>query len=377
MGIKLSENERDRGSAFSLDVIKIEINGPNADDLTVIDVPGIFETAIPGLTTESDIDLVKNMVNGYIHDSRTIILAVLPCNGDMINQKTLQLAAEADPQGNRTLAILTKPDLALEDATKAALCDLVNGERRDLPLGYHVVENLGAGGTSGNMNHRHQHEPSLFEQAPWNTITFNRLGISTLRVRIKRLSVNLARAEFPAIESEIMANLEMSRGLLADMDQRAHVGNIASTFMRIREYLLTAHFMGIKTIYECPKRRLITQIRAINEAFSCIMLEKGHEREFYTGSEHFVAENQPENFEGSTMPDELHPPGRSVLYDEKIQFQIPNLADDDLGRIVSNLYWCPKPKEGGILEYIQEQYVNTGGLGWGSVSCQLEFLSGM
>ncbi|PKK49979.1 hypothetical protein CI102_6870 [Trichoderma harzianum] len=366
MGIKLSENEGDRGSAFSLDVLKIEISGPDADNVTVIDVPGIFETAIPGLTTESDIDLVKDMVNGYIHDSRTIILAVLPCNGDMINQKILQLAAEADPPGKRTLAILTKPDLAVDNATKAALCDLVNGERRDLPLGYHVVETLGAGDTSGNMDNRHQQELSLFEQAPWNTITFNRLGISTLRVRIKRLSVNLARAEFPAIESEIMENLEMSRGLLADMDQRAHVGKIASTFMRIREYLLTAHFIGLKTSYECPKIRLITQIRAINEAFSRTMFEKGHAREFYTESEHFVAENQLESFEGSVMPDELHPPGRSVLYDEKIHFQIPNLADDDLGRIVSNLYWCPKPKEGGILEYIQEQYINAGGLGWGS-----------
>ncbi|KAL5095079.1 hypothetical protein Trisim1_003686 [Trichoderma cf. simile WF8] len=369
MGIKLSENEGDRGSAFSLDVLKIEISGPNAGNLTVIDVPGIFETAIAGMTTESDIDLVKNMVNGYIHDSRTIILAVLPCNGDMINQKILQLAAEADLQGKRTLAVLTKPDLAVENTTKAALCDLVNGERRDLPLGYHIVETLGAGGTSGNMDNRHQQELSLFEQAPWNTITFNRLGISTLRVRIKRLSVNLARAEFPAIESEIMADLEKSRGLLADMDQldqRAHVGKIASIFMRTREYVLAAHFAGQKTSCECPQMRLITQIRAINEAFSRIMLEKGHEREFYTESERFVAENQLENFEGSTMPDELHPPGRSVLYDEKIHFQIPNLVDDDLGRIVSSLYWCPKPKEGGILEYIQEQHFNARGLGWGS-----------
>ncbi|KAL6796727.1 P-loop containing nucleoside triphosphate hydrolase protein [Trichoderma sp. SZMC 28012] len=358
MGVKLSENEGDRGSAFSLDVLKIEINGPNADDLTVIDVPGIFETAIPGLTTELDIDLVKNMVNGYIHDSRAIILAVLPCNGDMINQKTLQLAAEADPQGNRTFAILTKPDLALEDAIKAALCDLVNGERRDLPLGYHVVENLGAGDTSGNMNHRHQHEPYLFEQAPWNTITFNRLGISTLRVRIKHLSVNLARADFPAVESEIMANLEISRGLLADMDQRASIGTIASTFMGIREYLLAAHLTGLQTSDECPTIRLITQIRAINEAFSRIMLEKGHAREFYTESEHFAAENQPESFEGSVMPEELPLPGRSVLYDGKIHFRIPDLTEKDLCRIVSNQYWCRKPMVGGILEYIQGQYIN-------------------
>ncbi|KAJ4857145.1 dynamin family domain-containing protein [Trichoderma breve] len=281
MGIKLSENEGDRGSAFSLDVLKIEISGPNADNLTVIDVPGIFETAIPGLTTD-----------------RTIILAVLPCNGDMINQKILQLAAEADPPGKRTLAVLTKPYLAIENATKAALCDLVHGERRDLPLGYHVVENLGAGGTSGNMDNRHQQEQSLFEQAPWNTITFSRLDISILRVRIKNLSVNLARAEFPAIESEIMANLEMSRALLADMDeprsstkQRTYVGEIASKVKLLRRWVLSAYFESEKATFEDDKTRLITRIRAINEAFSRIMLEKGHTREFYTESEHSAAKN--------------------------------------------------------------------------------------
>ncbi|KAL7934311.1 P-loop containing nucleoside triphosphate hydrolase protein [Trichoderma chlorosporum] len=151
MGIKLSEDDADGGSAFSLDVLKVEISGPDADHLTVIDVPGMFETATPGVTTDSDIDLVKNMVKRYIHESRTIILAVVPCNGDIANQKILRLAAEADPQGKRTLGVLTKPDLAIENATKAVVCDLVNGKRRDLHLGYCVIKNLGADDTSGSM----------------------------------------------------------------------------------------------------------------------------------------------------------------------------------------------------------------------------------
>ncbi|KAL7910333.1 P-loop containing nucleoside triphosphate hydrolase protein [Trichoderma velutinum] len=359
MGIKLSENDGDRGSAFSLDVLKIEISGPNVDNLTVIDVPGVFETATPGLTTESDIDLVKNIVKRYVYDSRAVILAVVPCNGDIANQKILQLAAEADPQGQRTLGILTKPDLAVENAAKAAICDLVNGERRDLPLGYHVVENLGADDISSIMDNRHQQGPSLLGQAPWNTIIFNRLGVSTLRFRIKNLLMERARAEFPVVESEIMANLKKSRGLLADMGepfspyiQRAYVAEVAWLFEQTRKRVLDAYFADNQA-FDDPATRLVTQIRTINEAFSRIMLEKGHAREFYTELELSATENQPENHEASAAHDGLPPPDRSSLYDGKIHFEIPTAGQEDLGPTVSNPYRCSKPEVGGILEHIQ------------------------
>lgn len=364
MGIKVSETDGDGGSAFSLDVLKVEISGPNADHLTVIDVPGMFETVTPGLTTESDIDLVKNMVKRYIHESRTIILAVVPCNGDIANQKILRLAAEADPQGKRTLGVLTKPDLAIENATKAVICDLVNGKRRDLHLGYCVVKNLGADDTSGSMNHRDQQELSLFGQAPWNTLPSDRLGIPALRMRIKHLLMDRTRAEFPVVKSEIMVNLKKSQGLLADMgeprnstdQQRAYVGKIASRFMRIKECGLDAYYTR-NNFFEDLEMRLITRIRTINEAFSRIMLEKGHAREFHTEVEHLAAETKLENHEGSATHDELASQGRSSLYDERIHFKIPTLGEEDLSDIVTDPYWCSKPEVGGMLEHIQEQYI--------------------
>ncbi|KAK4069164.1 hypothetical protein Trihar35433_5743 [Trichoderma harzianum] len=378
MGIKVSETDGDGGSAFSLDVLKVEISGPNADHLTVIDVPGMFETVTPGLTTESDIDLVKNMVKHYIHESRTIILAVVPCNGDIANQKILRLAAEADPQGKRTLGVLTKPDLAIENATKAVICDLVNGKRRDLHLGYCVVKNLGADDTSGSMNHRDQQELSLFGQAPWNTLPSDRLGIPALRMRIKHLLMDRTRAEFPVVKSEIMVNLKKSQGLLADMgeprnstdQQRAYVGKIASRFMRIKECGLDAYYTR-NNFFEDLEMRLITRIRTINEAFSRIMIEKGHAREFHTEVEHLAAETKLENHEGSATHDELASQGRSSLYDERIHFKIPTLGEEDLSDIVTDPYWCSKPEVGGMLEHIQEQYIKARGYEMGTFNAEM------
>lgn len=375
MGIRVSDEDGSGGSAFSLDVLRVEISYPDADHLTVIDVPGMFETVTPGLTTESDIDLVKNMVKRYIQETRTIILAVVPCNGDIANQKILRLAAEADPEGKRTLGVLTKPDLAIENATKAVVCDLVRGKRRDLHLGYCVVKNLGADDKSGTMNTRHAQEQALFSEAPWNTLPADRLGVPALRTRIGKLLMDRTRAEFPFVKNEIMANLKKSQALLYDMgesrsttdQQRAYVGKIASEFMRIKNYGLDAYYTR-HSLFEDDELRLITRIRAINEAFAHTMYKKGHAKEFHQGDEDGAGSDSGASSVASVEPDEV---GRSSLYNDEFSFEIPYLGEEDLSDVLSDPYWCPEPEKDDMLQHIQGQYLKSRGYELGTVSNSL------
>lgn len=92
-------------STFSADVFKIELSGPDRENLSIIDIPGIFRTATDGVTTKDDIDLVKNMVSNWIQDERTIILAVVSANVDIATQEILTMAEKADPKGLRTLGV--------------------------------------------------------------------------------------------------------------------------------------------------------------------------------------------------------------------------------------------------------------------------------
>lgn len=54
----------------------------------------------------------------YIRNSKTIILAVTPANVDIANSYAIKLAKDADPQGKRTLTVLTKLDL-MDQGTNA------------------------------------------------------------------------------------------------------------------------------------------------------------------------------------------------------------------------------------------------------------------
>src|SRR5438034_10826177 len=118
-------------STFSESIFRVELLGPNHNHWSVIDVPGIFRTASEGLTTVSDIALVKRMVGRFIKNDRTIILAVIPANVDIATQEILSMAKEVDPHGQRTLGVVTKPDL-VDKGAEGDVLDLVRGKKQKL-----------------------------------------------------------------------------------------------------------------------------------------------------------------------------------------------------------------------------------------------------
>lgn len=70
--------------------------------------------------------------------SFSIILAVTPANADLANSDSLKLARRVDPEGKRTMGVLTKLDLM--DAGTDAL-DVLTGKSFPLKLGFIGVVN--------------------------------------------------------------------------------------------------------------------------------------------------------------------------------------------------------------------------------------------
>ncbi|KAI7457191.1 dynamin GTPase, partial [Hortaea werneckii] len=111
---------------FSDDVLRLEISGPSQEHLSVIDVPGIFKIPTEGLTTKADIDLVRCMVRSYMENPRSVMLTVIPANVDVATQEIIELATDADPSGERTLGVFTKPDL-VDRGAEPAVVSILNG----------------------------------------------------------------------------------------------------------------------------------------------------------------------------------------------------------------------------------------------------------
>ncbi|KAM0346649.1 hypothetical protein ACHAPU_005361 [Fusarium lateritium] len=367
MGIKPKSTDGSTGSAFSRDVLRVEISGPNEDHLTVIDVPGIFKAVTPGLTTNEDIDLVERMVKSYIKESRTIILAVVPCNGDIANQEILTYAKEVDPEGKRTLGVLTKPDSVNTQSEKAVIVDLVLGKRRDLQLGYCVVKNRDADDSSSSAEERTRSEKEFFAEAPWTKISPDRLGIPALKVRLQQLLMDRTKSEFPKVRGDLSVLLKENEVLLKDMgearstteQQRIYIGNIAAQFARVKNCGLDGQYSRENLFNENADLKLITRIREINEEFAKSIYEFGETRQFHRpGDSEHGAEDSENDTEASELELEKLTDDRSDLYHHGISFHIPESVEGDLeDGILYDAFEWPGDNEEDIMQYIEREWL--------------------
>ncbi|KAG6367637.1 hypothetical protein INS49_001830 [Diaporthe citri] len=349
MGIRSSaepiDGSNDGSITFSEDILKIEINGPDQPGLTVIDVPGIFRTPTPGLTTDSDITLVTSMVKRYMNDSRTIILAVIPCNVDIATQGILRLAKDADPNGSRTMGVLTKPDLAPERAMQQNILDLIQGRRQDLKLGYCVVKNRGGDDESSSLQKRDEEERAFFRQEPWASVaSTRRLGSGDLKTILRNLLMDISKKEFPIVKKEIAKKLsECGKRMEAmgpsrgdEKSQRAYLGKLAASFERIVGYSLNAYYTEDQIFDDRLEMRLITRIISLNEVFSEIFSQRGHTRHFEQSHEKDNHSNQSQ----SQLPE--------------IDFEIPNAVLDLEDIIRPERFQCPEPSDDSLIEHIED-----------------------
>jgi hypothetical protein len=208
-------------STFSDDLLSIELCGPDKQNLSIIDIPGIFRTPTEGVTTLNDMALVRRIMNRHVKDERTIILAVIPSNTDIATQEILSIAKELDPKGLRTLGVLTKPDL-IDKGGEENVMSLVEGKRNPLRLGYCIVRNRGQSELSSDAVTRHRKEKDFFSTEPWSRLDRDRVGTPALQRRLQELLVSITRREFPKVQTQIVQQLSSCRkrleGLGADRE---------------------------------------------------------------------------------------------------------------------------------------------------------------
>ncbi|KFY31209.1 hypothetical protein V493_01317 [Pseudogymnoascus sp. VKM F-4281 (FW-2241)] len=281
-------------STFSADVFKIELSGPDRENLSIIDIPGIFRTATDGVTTKDDIDLVKNMVSNWIQDERTIILAVVSANVDIATQEILTMAEKADPKGLRTLGVLTKPDL-VDGGAEHQVIDLVMGKRNKLKLGYCIVRNRSQKELNTDSDSRTRKERSFFGTDPWSSLPKDRVGVDALKSRLQDLLSEIVQREFPKIKRQIEQRLTLCKKNLCSMgadretpeQQRHFLEGIAAQFERITNDALSANYCRHAIFGEDHNLRLPTLVVDRSDRFAEDIRSKGHTVEFKgaTGTE--------------------------------------------------------------------------------------------
>ena len=285
MGISRSAN------AFSNDVLRVEISGPDKPHLTIVDLPGLIHSENK-LQSAADVKLVSEMVKRYMDNRRSIILAVISAQNDYANQIILKLAKGVDPSGRRTLGIITKPD-TLQDRPESemAFVKLALNEDVEFRLGWHVLRNRDYRSRGTTTAERDRAETNFFSQGIWKDLPRSAVGIVSLRDRLSRVLLDQIKAELPSLVEDIRSGLQDCQSRLNKLgarrdtidEQRMFLLQISQSFQSLTEAAVDGtysdpFFGSPRDLLGC-KKRLRACVQNLNLEFAEIMRLRGHNRE--------------------------------------------------------------------------------------------------
>ncbi|TFY75946.1 hypothetical protein EWM64_g8066 [Hericium alpestre] len=194
--------------AFSKNVVCIDLQGPNLVDLSFIDLPGLIQVAddptLPQLVEQLVVDHIKG---------NSLILVTVPMTDDLDNQRALTLAREADPEGKRTIGVITKADVVGSGSKSRNLyLDVVEGRTKTLLHGYYCTISPDDKDREKGVTHAQarQAEANYFESnEPWSTsMNKHRFGIKNLLATLSPLLEKVIRDRLPTLRDQTTKHLK-------------------------------------------------------------------------------------------------------------------------------------------------------------------------
>ncbi|XP_045510726.1 dynamin isoform X14 [Colias croceus] len=214
-----SETDRITGSNKGISPVPINLRvySPNVLNLTLIDLPGL--TKVPIGDQPIDIEQqIKAMIFQFIRRESCLILAVTPANTDLANSDALKLAKEVDPQGLRTIGVITKLDL-MDEGTDAR--DVLENKLLPLRRGYIGVVNRSQKDIDGrkDISAALAAERKFFLSHPSYRHIADRLGTPYLQRVLNQQLTNHIRDTLPGLRDKLQKQL---LALEKDVEQYKH-----------------------------------------------------------------------------------------------------------------------------------------------------------
>ncbi|KAK1165047.1 hypothetical protein AOXY_G13471 [Acipenser oxyrinchus oxyrinchus] len=203
------EAETDRITGVNKGISPVPINlrvySPHVLNLTLIDLPGI--TKVPVGDQPPDIEYqIRDMLMQFICRENCLILAVTPANTDLANSDALKLAKDVDPQGQRTIGVITKLDL-MDEGTDAR--DILENKLLPLRRGYIGVVNRSQKDIDGKKDIKTAlaAERKFFLSHPAYRHLADSMGTPHLQRVLNQQLTNHIRDTLPAFRSKLQAQL--------------------------------------------------------------------------------------------------------------------------------------------------------------------------
>ncbi|XP_055087607.1 dynamin-1a [Periophthalmus magnuspinnatus] len=203
------EAETDRITGANKGISPVPINlrvySPHVLNLTLVDLPGM--TKVPVGDQPADIEFqIREMLMQFVTKENCLMLAVSPANSDLANSDALKVAKEVDPQGMRTIGVITKLDL-MDEGTDAK--DILENKLLPLRRGYIGVVNRSQKDIDGkkDINAAIAAERKFFLSHPAYRHLADRMGTPYLQKVLNQQLTNHIRDTLPNLRAKLQSQL--------------------------------------------------------------------------------------------------------------------------------------------------------------------------
>ncbi|KAM0446053.1 hypothetical protein ACHAO4_009498 [Trichoderma viride] len=285
--------EDGKATGFSRDILLVEIEGPDVPSVTLVDLPGIIH---PGFSSQLQDwkPVVDDLVDSYMRRPNSIILTVVSADVPLSAHAVLNRAARFDPDGDRTIGVITKPDLCPSTNIEDQYIRLGKGlePNHHLPLGWHVLRNRGSKEPAVDYNERDAEEDDFLAEGTrkWWRLPLNKVGVDGLRRNLADTLLKHIRGRLPDLIEEVENEIEARQARLRKIgapranisEMRDYLLGISATFHRLAEHAVEGRyndpFFASPTVQETSRikfRKLRALLRNLSRAFDLTMKRKG------------------------------------------------------------------------------------------------------
>ncbi|KAJ3434947.1 dynamin related protein 1 isoform a [Anaeramoeba flamelloides] len=209
----------------------LKIFSPKLVDLTLIDLPGLTKNATINQPL-SIVETIEKMVLKYISNPKSLLLAIIPATQDIATSDALRICKRVDPNGDRTLGVITKLDLLDKGVD---VMPILEGKLFPLKLGYIPVINRSQEDINKGKDIRKAHidEENFFQNHKVYKLLQNKYGIKYLTERLSSLFIGSIQQNVPSLVESLNRELKITKSKLKSLGTPPNGSNKSSLLSSI------------------------------------------------------------------------------------------------------------------------------------------------
>ncbi|XP_075213844.1 dynamin-like GTPase OPA1, mitochondrial [Lycorma delicatula] len=172
-------------TTVSNDVISMSVKGPDLQRMVLVDLPGIISTDAEVMSDDTK-ESVKKMSQFYMSNPNAIILCIQDCSANSGRSNVAEIVSQIDPQGKRTIFVLTKVDLVENNSADSLKIEkILSGDFLPMKaVGYFAVV-AGRGRKNDTIQDIQEYEERFFKSSQI---------FKNISIRSQVMTKNLSRA---------------------------------------------------------------------------------------------------------------------------------------------------------------------------------------